>query len=124
MIHATHNRYGAWGDGGTDSGPMPLSDIIPSLGTGIGNLLVSSQSAVQRQAQYAADLQTAVARGAPIGTILSLQAKLKAAQYEVTQQQAWDAQQQEVLGGVKALQIVGVAVGIGLVGLILKKIVE
>ena len=125
-MHGSFNRFGALGAGLAPGGAQPLSitDLLPAIGTATGNLLVSSKSAVQRAAEYEADLNAAVARGAPIGTILSLKQKLAAAQYEVAQQKSWDAQQQDVLGGVRALQVTGVVVGVMLAGLLLKKIVE
>ena len=128
-MHGSFNRFGAHGSFGAGlapggAQPLSITDLLPAIGTATGNLLVSSKSAVQRAAEYEADLNAAVARGAPIGTILSLKQKLAAAQYEVAQQKSWDAQQQDVLGGVRALQVTGVVVGVMLAGLLLKKIVE
>jgi len=126
VTHPAFNRFGNFGAGLAPGGAPPLSitDLLPAIGTATGNLLVSSKSAVQRAAEYEADLQAAVARGAPIATILSLKQKLAAARYEVAQQKSWDAQQQDVLGGVRALQVTGVVVGVMLAGWLLKKIVE
>jgi hypothetical protein len=105
-------------------GPVDLLSLLPGIGQAVGGILGSSKSAVQRAAEYEAELKAAIARGAPIGVVEQWRNKLAAARYEVDQQKAWDTQQQQVLFGVQALQATGVLVGAALVLLLLSKAVR
>lgn len=113
-----------YGDAATAGQPIPIDQLLPSIGTAVGNVIGSAKPAVQRAAEYEANLKAAIARGAPISVVDHWRAKLQAARYEVAQQQQWDAQQQQVLGGVRALQVVGVLVGLAIVGYLVKKTVS
>ncbi len=97
------------------AGPTPLLDLLPGIGTAVGNVIGSAKSPIQRAAEYQGELQSAIARGASISVINNWRNKLAGAKYEVEQQKQWDAQQQNVLFGVQALQATAVVVGASMI---------
>lgn len=125
------SQYGTWGldasltltqaDGSTSTSSTSAAPLVSALAPIAGELFESITDPYRKAEVLRAKLQIARAKGASLNTIMLLEAKLKAAERRVAEEEAGEEAKRGFIGLGQAAGVVGIGIGLSLVYLILSK---